>query len=217
MRLESRRVHSGVSSPHFAPVQSAITRFGSCAPAFMVSRHANPGFRPDRPELPVRRVPLAHCHPDDGEFMRSSDTFNLFQATLAPLVKFVCSRPTRVVPMGHGDAISPASSSDCGSVCRQSASSASMGATMVASRVLLGLIALCCVVGAADADDSMGHSKQGSALDVRLRQKPWHLQIDSEGRLHWKRTGGDPFTDMDFLLHSLNRMNGKFELGQSVR
>jgi peroxiredoxin/tetratricopeptide (TPR) repeat protein len=35
------------------------------------------------------------------------------------------------------------------------------------------------------------------------------ILIDAKGRVHWKRTGGDPFTDMDFLLQSLTRMNGK--------
>ncbi len=35
------------------------------------------------------------------------------------------------------------------------------------------------------------------------------ILIDAKGRVHWKRTGGDPFTDMDFLLQSLKRMNGK--------
>jgi peroxiredoxin len=37
------------------------------------------------------------------------------------------------------------------------------------------------------------------------------ILIDTKGRVHWKRTGGDPFTDMDFLLQSLKRMNGKTE------
>jgi peroxiredoxin/tetratricopeptide (TPR) repeat protein len=32
--------------------------------------------------------------------------------------------------------------------------------------------------------------------------------IDREGRVHWKRTGGDPFMDMDFLLKTLGKMNG---------
>jgi peroxiredoxin len=35
------------------------------------------------------------------------------------------------------------------------------------------------------------------------------ILIDAKGRVHWKRTGGDPFTDMDFLLQTLKRMNGK--------
>lgn len=34
------------------------------------------------------------------------------------------------------------------------------------------------------------------------------ILIDTKGRVHWKRTGGDPFTDIDFLLKSLKRMNG---------
>jgi peroxiredoxin/tetratricopeptide (TPR) repeat protein len=35
------------------------------------------------------------------------------------------------------------------------------------------------------------------------------ILIDTKGRVHWKRTGGDPFSDMDFLHQSLKRMNGK--------
>jgi len=31
--------------------------------------------------------------------------------------------------------------------------------------------------------------------------------IDAEGRVRWKRTGGDPFTDIDFLLRELKRIN----------
>lgn len=34
------------------------------------------------------------------------------------------------------------------------------------------------------------------------------ILIDTRGRIHWKRTGGDPFTDMDFLIAELKRMNG---------
>jgi peroxiredoxin/tetratricopeptide (TPR) repeat protein len=33
------------------------------------------------------------------------------------------------------------------------------------------------------------------------------ILIDRQGRVHWKRTGGDPFMDMDFLLKELRRMN----------
>ncbi len=40
------------------------------------------------------------------------------------------------------------------------------------------------------------------------------ILIDTKGRVHWKRTGGDPFTDMDFLFQSLKRMNGKPETAQ---
>lgn len=35
------------------------------------------------------------------------------------------------------------------------------------------------------------------------------ILVDAKGRVHWKRTGGDPFTDLDFLQQSLQRMNGK--------
>ena len=34
------------------------------------------------------------------------------------------------------------------------------------------------------------------------------ILIDTQGRVQWKRTGGDPFMDMDFLLAELERMNG---------
>lgn len=33
------------------------------------------------------------------------------------------------------------------------------------------------------------------------------ILIDTRGRVHWKRTGGDPFTDMDFLVKELKRIN----------
>jgi peroxiredoxin len=35
------------------------------------------------------------------------------------------------------------------------------------------------------------------------------ILIDTKGRVHWKRTGGDPFTDVEFLLQAVKRMNGK--------
>jgi peroxiredoxin len=33
------------------------------------------------------------------------------------------------------------------------------------------------------------------------------LLIDTRGRVRWKRTGGDPFTDMEFLTQTVKRMN----------
>jgi peroxiredoxin len=33
------------------------------------------------------------------------------------------------------------------------------------------------------------------------------ILIDTRGRVHWKRTGGKPFTDVEFLLQSVRRMN----------
>lgn len=42
------------------------------------------------------------------------------------------------------------------------------------------------------------------------------ILIDSNGRVHWKRTGGDPFTDMEFLLKEVKRMNEKTTTAQSV-
>ena len=37
------------------------------------------------------------------------------------------------------------------------------------------------------------------------------ILIDTQGRVHWKRTGGDPFADVDFLAAELARINGKNE------
>jgi peroxiredoxin len=33
------------------------------------------------------------------------------------------------------------------------------------------------------------------------------ILIDTRGRVRWKRTGGDPFTDMEFLMQTVKRMN----------
>jgi peroxiredoxin len=33
------------------------------------------------------------------------------------------------------------------------------------------------------------------------------ILIDANGRVHWKRTGGKPFADVEFLLQSVKRMN----------
>jgi peroxiredoxin len=35
------------------------------------------------------------------------------------------------------------------------------------------------------------------------------ILIDTSGRVHWKRTGGVPFSDVDFLLKSVKQMNQK--------
>lgn len=41
------------------------------------------------------------------------------------------------------------------------------------------------------------------------------ILIDTNGKVRWKRTGGDPFTDTDFLLQSLKRMNAKTEISRN--
>jgi len=43
------------------------------------------------------------------------------------------------------------------------------------------------------------------------------ILIDAKGRVRWQRTGGDPFTDMDFLLRTLNRTNAKAETAQAAK
>jgi hypothetical protein len=40
----------------------------------------------------------------------------------------------------------------------------------------------------------------------------WPALIDAGGRVHWKRTGGEPFADVVFLLQSVKRMNQKAAL-----
>jgi len=42
------------------------------------------------------------------------------------------------------------------------------------------------------------------------------ILIDSNGRVHWKRTGGEPFADVDFLLQSVKQMNHKEALQASA-
>ncbi|MBN8645181.1 MAG: redoxin domain-containing protein [Planctomycetes bacterium] len=43
------------------------------------------------------------------------------------------------------------------------------------------------------------------------------ILIDAKGRVHWNRTGGDPFMDMDFLKQSLKRMNGRDTPAQAAK
>jgi len=42
------------------------------------------------------------------------------------------------------------------------------------------------------------------------------ILIDSAGRVRWKRTGGEPFADMDFLLQSVKQINEKASLQTNV-
>lgn len=42
------------------------------------------------------------------------------------------------------------------------------------------------------------------------------ILIDTRGRVHWKHTGGDPFTDTDFLLREAKRMNGTPGIASTV-
>jgi hypothetical protein len=48
--------------------------------------------------------------------------------------------------------------------------------------------------------------------DVELRAQPElsvhsTVLIDTRGRVHWKRTGGKPFADVEFLMQAVKRMN----------
>ncbi len=40
------------------------------------------------------------------------------------------------------------------------------------------------------------------------------ILIDRKGRVHWARTGGEPFSKMDFLIKQLERMNSFVEAGR---
>ena len=42
------------------------------------------------------------------------------------------------------------------------------------------------------------------------------ILIDAAGRVHWKRTGGAPFADVDFLLKSVKEMNKQAALTASI-
>jgi len=42
------------------------------------------------------------------------------------------------------------------------------------------------------------------------------ILIDGEGRVRWKRTGGDPFSDVDFLLKQIGHVNATAE-GNSAK
>ncbi|MBI4907970.1 MAG: redoxin domain-containing protein [Acidobacteria bacterium] len=41
------------------------------------------------------------------------------------------------------------------------------------------------------------------------------ILIDRKGRVHWARTGGEPFSKMDFLVKQLERMNKSVETGSA--
>ncbi|MBK6749364.1 MAG: hypothetical protein IPG67_04980 [Acidobacteria bacterium] len=38
------------------------------------------------------------------------------------------------------------------------------------------------------------------------------ILIDKRGRVHWSRTGGSPFTEFDFLLKEIERLNASTNL-----
>jgi peroxiredoxin len=40
------------------------------------------------------------------------------------------------------------------------------------------------------------------------------ILIDKKGFVRWKRTGGDPFTNMDFLVGELKRINEQLTSGK---
>ena len=54
-----------------------------------------------------------------------------------------------------------------------------------------------------------------SAVATLVAAGTRNILIDRQGRVHWKRTGGDPFTDMEFLLQTVKRMNGEPVVGST--
>ena len=63
-----------------------------------------------------------------------------------------------------------------------------------------------CLLSDKDHNNARRFTSYDDFEDMELHST---ILIDTKGRVHWKRTGGDPFTDIDFLLQSLKRMNGK--------
>ena len=83
-------------------------------------------------------------------------------------------------------------------------------------------------VSSASPETNKSSQKLGN-LSIRLLSDPHHenarrfasyddfeaielhstILIDRQGRVHWKRTGGDPFKDVEFLLQTVKRMNGE--------
>ena len=56
-----------------------------------------------------------------------------------------------------------------------------------------------------DADKTVA-SRYG-VLSPRGMANRWTFYIDKSGRVHWGRHGGGPFTDYEFLVSQLQRMN----------
>ena len=66
------------------------------------------------------------------------------------------------------------------------------------------------------SDSNHGNARRFASYDdfeeIELHST---ILIDRQGRVHWKRTGGDPFTDMEFLLQTVKRMNGEPVVGST--
>ena len=76
---------------------------------------------------------------------------------------------------------------------------------MNATRVLVICLVILGAVRFAAGDDSMGHSRHGSAFDTGLRQKPW--KMDGIGKAHFPITSRvrevqEWFDQGNALLHS---------------
>ena len=67
---------------------------------------------------------------------------------------------------------------------------ANSGATMNLSRMLLIFLAMLNTARSVVADDSIGHSRHGTAFDTGLRQKPWHME--GIGKAHFPITSKVP-------------------------
>jgi peroxiredoxin len=58
------------------------------------------------------------------------------------------------------------------------------------------------------SDDQFANARRFKSYDD-FEEMPIHstILIDKEGRVHWARHGGGPFTDYDFLIAQLQRLN----------
>ncbi len=58
------------------------------------------------------------------------------------------------------------------------------------------------------SDDGFANARRYRSYDD-FEEMELHstILIDKKGRVHWARTGGEPFSKMDFLIKQLERMN----------
>ena len=58
------------------------------------------------------------------------------------------------------------------------------------------------------SDAKFDNARRFKAYDD-FEEMPLHstILIDKRGRVHWSRTGGSPFTEFDFLLKEIKRLN----------
>lgn len=58
------------------------------------------------------------------------------------------------------------------------------------------------------------HTSQATQWPAELHST---ILIDAEGKVRWKRTGGDPFDKVDWLLGEVRRVNGALASAHASR